>query len=196
MGNGIINFSAINHQLSEMRIWSNHFFKSFQNCINQTGIVFQNHTELSNLVWSHLVLLFVKIFFYKFIQSFPTWVGPILALASLCSAAGTQNQTSRPTLSRNHSSSATTESCVLIMFNQIKLNQYSRVQLCIALWNKSNGSYDIKDFGSLPLIFSTSKYFRWKFQPCPSFFCMQIFQINEKGVSWAWSRWKRRGKWK
>ena len=39
-----------------------------------------------------------------------------------------------------------------------------------ALWNKSNGSYDIKDFGTLPLIFSTSKYFRRKFQPCPSFF--------------------------
>ena len=53
----------------------------------------------------------------------------------------------------------------------------------IALCSKSNGSYDIKDFGTLSLIFSTSKYFRWKFQPCPSFFCMQIFQINEKGVS-------------
>ena len=39
-----------------------------------------------------------------------------------------------------------------------------------ALWNKSNGSYDIKEFGTLPLIFSTSKYFRWKFQPWPSFF--------------------------
>ena len=39
-----------------------------------------------------------------------------------------------------------------------------------ALWNKSNWSYVIKDFGTLPLIFSTSKYFRWKFQPCPSFF--------------------------
>ena len=57
------------------------------------------------------------------------------------------------------------------------------VPLDNALWNKSNGSYEIKDFGPLPLIFSTSKYFRWKFQPCPSFFCMQIFQINEKGVS-------------
>ena len=34
----------------------------------------------------------------------------------------------------------------------------------IALGNKSNGSYVIKDFGTLPLIFSTSKYFRWKFQ--------------------------------
>ena len=44
--------------------------------------------------------------------------------------------------------------------------------LCLsnALWNKSNGSYDIKEFGTLPLIFSTSKYFRWKFQPWPSFF--------------------------
>ena len=40
----------------------------------------------------------------------------------------------------------------------------------IALWNKSNGSYDIKDLGTLPLISYTSKYFRWKFQPCPSFF--------------------------
>ena len=39
-----------------------------------------------------------------------------------------------------------------------------------ALWNKSNGSYDIKDFGTLPLIFSPSKYFRRKCQPCPSFF--------------------------
>ena len=27
-------------------------------------------------------------------------------------------------------------------------------------------------------------------------FCMQIFQINEKGASWAWSRWRRRRKWK
>ena len=34
-----------------------------------------------------------------------------------------------------------------------------------ALWNKSNGSYVNKDFGTLPLIFSTRKYFRWKFQP-------------------------------
>ena len=42
--------------------------------------------------------------------------------------------------------------------------------LIIALWNKSNGSYDIKDLGTLPLISYTSKYFRWKFQPCPSFF--------------------------
>ena len=40
----------------------------------------------------------------------------------------------------------------------------------IALWNKSNGSYDIKDFGTLLLIFATTKYFRWKFQPCPSIF--------------------------
>ena len=39
-----------------------------------------------------------------------------------------------------------------------------------ALCSKSNGSYDIKDSETLPLIFSTSKYFRWKFQPCPSFF--------------------------
>ena len=40
----------------------------------------------------------------------------------------------------------------------------------IAICNKSNGSYVIKDFGTLSLIFSTSKYFRQKFQPCPSFF--------------------------
>ena len=39
-----------------------------------------------------------------------------------------------------------------------------------ALCSKSNGSYDIKDFGPLSLIFSTSKYFRRKCQPCPSFF--------------------------
>ena len=39
-----------------------------------------------------------------------------------------------------------------------------------ALCSKSNGSYDIKDFGTLALIFSTSKYFRRKCQPCPSFF--------------------------
>ena len=39
-----------------------------------------------------------------------------------------------------------------------------------ALWNKSDGSYVIKDFGTLPTIFSTSQYFRWQFQPCPSFF--------------------------
>ena len=37
----------------------------------------------------------------------------------------------------------------------------------IALCNKSNGSYFIKDFGTLPTIFSISKS---KFQPCPSFF--------------------------
>ena len=42
--------------------------------------------------------------------------------------------------------------------------------LAIALCSKSNGSYDIKDFGTLSLIFSTSKYFRRKCQPCPSFF--------------------------
>ena len=39
-----------------------------------------------------------------------------------------------------------------------------------ALCSKSNGSYDIKDLGTLSLIFSTSKYFRRKCQPCPSFF--------------------------
>ena len=42
--------------------------------------------------------------------------------------------------------------------------------LTSALCSKSNGSYDIKDFGTLSLIFSTSKYFRRKCQPCPSFF--------------------------
>ena len=40
----------------------------------------------------------------------------------------------------------------------------------IALCSKSNGSYVIKDFRTLPLIFFTSIYSRWKFQPCPSFF--------------------------
>ena len=39
----------------------------------------------------------------------------------------------------------------------------------ISLCHKGNGSYVIKDFGTLPLIFSTSKYFR-KFQHCPWFF--------------------------
>ena len=43
-----------------------------------------------------------------------------------------------------------------------------------ALWNKSNGSYVNKDFGTLPLIFSTSKYSRSKFQPCPSFLAPQV----------------------
>ena len=51
--------------------------------------------------------------------------------------------------------------------------------------SKSDGRYVINDFVTLPLIFTTSKYIRWKFQPCPPFFGMQIFQINEKGVSWA-----------
>ena len=37
--------------------------------------------------------------------------------------------------------------------------------LAIALCHKSNWGYVIKDFETLPLIFSTSKYFRWKFQP-------------------------------
>ena len=37
-------------------------------------------------------------------------------------------------------------------------------------WSKSNGNYVIKDFGILPSIFSISKYFRWQFQLCPSFF--------------------------
>ena len=33
-----------------------------------------------------------------------------------------------------------------------------------------NGRCDINDFGTLPLFFSTSKYLRWKFQPCLSFY--------------------------
>ena len=33
-----------------------------------------------------------------------------------------------------------------------------------------NGRCDINDFGPLPLFFSTSKYFRWKFQPCLPFY--------------------------
>ena len=48
-----------------------------------------------------------------------------------------------------------------VMFHNLNAN---------ALCSKSNGSYDIKDFETLPLIFSTSKYSRWKFQPCPSFY--------------------------
>ena len=51
----------------------------------------------------------------------------------------------------------------------------------VALCTKSNGSYDIKDFSTLSLIFSTSEYLRLKLLLCPSFFCIQIFQINEKG---------------
>ena len=47
---------------------------------------------------------------------------------------------------------------------------FSREGRHSALCSKSNGSYDIKDFGTLSLIFSTSKYFRRKCQPCPSFF--------------------------
>jgi len=50
----------------------------------------------------------------------------------------------------------------------IRLNEEAHYN--IALCHKSNGSYDIKDFGTLSLIFSTSKYFRRKCQPCPSFF--------------------------
>ena len=38
-----------------------------------------------------------------------------------------------------------------------------RVPDNIALWKKSNGSYVIKDFVSLSLIFSTPKYSIWKF---------------------------------
>ena len=49
-----------------------------------------------------------------------------------------------------------------------------------ALCNKRNGSYVVKDFGTLPLIFSRSKYFRW-FQHCPSFFHKKIFQKMKKG---------------
>ena len=57
----------------------------------------------------------------------------------------------------------------MMMTTEKKINSFD-CRRSNALWNKSNGSYDIKDFGPLPLIFSTSKYFRWKFQPCPSFF--------------------------
>ena len=46
------------------------------------------------------------------------------------------------------------------------LAQLSAYNAYNALWN--NGSYVIQDFGTLPTIFSTSKYFRWQFQPCPS----------------------------
>ena len=47
-----------------------------------------------------------------------------------------------------------------VMFHNLNAN---------ALCSKSNGSYVIKDFGTLSLIFSTSKYSRQIFQPCPSF---------------------------
>ena len=64
--------------------------------------------------------------------------------------------------------------CPLTSMCHLVFLQLMYVLVCksyhIALWNKSNGSYDIKEFGTLPLIFSTSKYFRWKFQPWPSFF--------------------------
>ena len=60
--------------------------------------------------------------------------------------------------------------CSLRCFPIDDILRISGLCLTNALWNKSNGSYDIKDFGTLPLIFSTSKYFRRKFQPCPSFF--------------------------
>ena len=54
------------------------------------------------------------------------------------------------------------------------LNEQSHAERNIiytnALCSKSNGSYDIKDFGTLSLIFFTSKNFRRKCQPCPSFF--------------------------
>ena len=33
----------------------------------------------------------------------------------------------------------------------------------IALWFNSNGDSEIKSFWTLPIIFSTSKYSRWKF---------------------------------
>ena len=59
------------------------------------------------------------------------------------------------------------------------------LSLIIALRPKSNGRLGaviIKDFETVPLLFFTSKYFIWKFQPCPSYFCIQIFQINKKGA--------------
>ena len=77
--------------------------------------------------------------------------------------------------------------CLLTSVCHLVFLQLMYARVCksyhIALCSKSNGSYDIKDFGTLSLIFSTSKYFRRKFQPCPSFFCIQIFHINEKGSS-------------
>ena len=57
-------------------------------------------------------------------------------------------------------------------FSSDSLHTFSLKRHCYinALCTKSNGSYVIKDFGAFALIFSTSKYFRWKLQPCPSFF--------------------------
>ena len=69
-----------------------------------------------------------------------------------------------PSSNTSRSSTSRFPCCVLSYFAHLS-RPWS-----IALWNKSNGSYDIKEFGTLPLIFSTSKYFRWKFQPWPSFF--------------------------
>ena len=68
--------------------------------------------------------------------------------------------------------SPTTLISVILYYNYSQLERILLAHFLqnIALWNKSNGSYDIKEFGTLPLIFSTSKYFRWKFQPWPSFF--------------------------
>ena len=58
--------------------------------------------------------------------------------------------------------------------------------------SKSNGSYDIKDFGTLSLIFSTSKYFRRKFQPCPSFFSHPNIPDKWKRVQLSLDQMKKR----
>ena len=71
-------------------------------------------------------------------------------------------------------------------------------------WVSESVHYGIRAMGAMTLRISDLCL---SFSPHPNisdgnlhlvhhFFCMQIFQINEKGVSWAWSRWKRRGKWK
>ena len=51
---------------------------------------------------------------------------------------------------------------------------------CIALWNKRNGSYVIKDFRTFSPHPNISD---GNFNLNHHFFCMQIFQIYEKGAS-------------
>ena len=59
---------------------------------------------------------------------------------------------------------------------------------------KSNGSYDIKDFEILPLIFSTSKYSSWKFQPCLSFYIRPNIPDKWKGVQLSLDKMKKKEK--
>ena len=63
-----------------------------------------------------------------------------------------------------------------------------------ALCNKHNGSCDIKDFGILSPIFSTSKSFRRKFQPCPSFFPHPNIPDKWKRLSLSLDQMKKKEK--